>query len=167
MAGSPTTAPMELGVTGPPTLEIEESDIKFEASVPREVGAGAGVEENVKVSTKAVEKRVTKNTEEKSSSPIDGDDDEGDLCRICRTSGEEGSPLYYPCACSGSIKYVHQECLLQWLSHSNARHCEVLHCLNMQMFCSNHVINMYALFVDRGKYGTAHTIRATPMVIGK
>lgn len=152
MAGSPTTVPMELGVTGPPTLEIEESDIKFEASVPREVGTGAGVEENVKVSTKAVEKRATKYTEEKSSSPIDGDDDEGDLCRICRTSGEDGSPLYYPCACSGSIKYVHQECLLQWLSHSNARHCEVLHCLNMQTFCSNHVINMYALFVDRGKY---------------
>jgi hypothetical protein len=39
--------------------------------------------------------------------------------------GEEDSPLYYPCACSGSIKYVHQECLLQWLNHSNARQCEV------------------------------------------
>eukprot|EP00250_Pteridium_aquilinum_P006590 c16479_g1_i1 orf=142-3528(+) len=60
---------------------------------------------------------------------IKGGGDEGeeeeDVCRICRTSGERGSPLYYPCACSGSIKYVHQDCLLQWLNHSNARQCEV------------------------------------------
>jgi E3 ubiquitin-protein ligase MARCH6 len=33
--------------------------------------------------------------------------------------------LYYPCACSGSIKYVHQDCLVQWLNHSKARQCEV------------------------------------------
>lgn len=52
-------------------------------------------------------------------------EEEEDVCRICRTSGEKGSPLYYPCACSGSIKYVHQDCLLQWLNHSNARQCEV------------------------------------------
>ncbi|CAK9208987.1 unnamed protein product [Sphagnum troendelagicum] len=52
-------------------------------------------------------------------------DDEEDVCRICRMTGEDDSPLYYPCACSGSIKYVHQECLLQWLNHSNARQCEV------------------------------------------
>lgn len=56
----------------------------------------------------------------------DGDpDDEEDVCRICRTPGEADSSLYHPCACSGSIKYVHQECLLQWLNHSNARQCEV------------------------------------------
>uniref|UniRef100_A0A0D6QUN6 RING-type E3 ubiquitin transferase n=1 Tax=Araucaria cunninghamii TaxID=56994 RepID=A0A0D6QUN6_ARACU len=53
-----------------------------------------------------------------------GEEDE-DVCRICRTSGDAENPLYYPCACSGSIKYVHQDCLLQWLNHSNARQCEV------------------------------------------
>lgn len=52
-------------------------------------------------------------------------EDEDDVCRICRTPGDDESPLYYPCACSGSIKYVHQDCLLQWLNHSNARQCEV------------------------------------------
>lgn len=57
--------------------------------------------------------------------PADGEDDEEDVCRICRTPGNDESPLYYPCACSGSIKYVHQDCLLQWLNHSNARQCEV------------------------------------------
>lgn len=53
------------------------------------------------------------------------DDEEGDVCRICRNPGELDNPLRYPCACSGSIKFVHQDCLLQWLNHSNARQCEV------------------------------------------
>ncbi|XP_031479417.1 probable E3 ubiquitin ligase SUD1 [Nymphaea colorata] len=53
------------------------------------------------------------------------EDEEEDVCRICRNPGDADNPLRYPCACSGSIKYVHQECLLQWLNHSNARQCEV------------------------------------------
>lgn len=52
-------------------------------------------------------------------------DEDEDVCRICRTSGDSENPLFYPCACSGSIRYVHQDCLLQWLNHSNARQCEV------------------------------------------
>ncbi|KAL3696408.1 hypothetical protein R1sor_010484 [Riccia sorocarpa] len=66
------------------------------------------------------EERESKRTATKNAA-----DDEEDVCRICRTPGDDDSPLYYPCACSGSIKYVHQDCLLQWLSHSNARQCEV------------------------------------------
>ncbi|CAN1307457.1 Probable E3 ubiquitin ligase SUD1 [Linum perenne] len=53
------------------------------------------------------------------------DDEEGDVCRICRNPGDAENPLRYPCACSGSIKFVHQDCLLQWLNHSKARQCEV------------------------------------------
>lgn len=53
------------------------------------------------------------------------EEEEGDVCRICRNPGDAENPLRYPCACSGSIKYVHQDCLLQWLNHSNARSCEV------------------------------------------
>ncbi|KAL8097138.1 hypothetical protein AgCh_030293 [Apium graveolens] len=56
---------------------------------------------------------------------FDDDDEEGDVCRICRNPGDVDNPLRYPCACSGSIKFVHQDCLLQWLNHSNARQCEV------------------------------------------
>lgn len=59
------------------------------------------------------------------SSKYDDDDEEGDVCRICRNPGDVDNPLRYPCACSGSIKFVHQDCLLQWLNHSNARQCEV------------------------------------------
>jgi E3 ubiquitin-protein ligase MARCH6 len=48
-----------------------------------------------------------------------------DTCRICRGEGTTGEPLFYPCKCSGSIKYVHQDCLMEWLSHSQKKHCEL------------------------------------------
>lgn len=31
-----------------------------------------------------------------------------DICRICRCGAEPGRPLFYPCACSGSIQYTHE-----------------------------------------------------------
>jgi E3 ubiquitin-protein ligase MARCH6 len=48
-----------------------------------------------------------------------------DTCRICRGEGTPTEPLFYPCKCSGSIKYVHQDCLMEWLSHSQKKHCEL------------------------------------------
>lgn len=68
------------------------------------------------------------NKDTTSTSTITGgydDEEEEDVCRICRNPGDSENPLRYPCACSGSIKFVHQDCLLQWLNHSNARQCEV------------------------------------------
>ena len=59
------------------------------------------------------------------------EEEEEDVCRICRNPGDRENPLRYPCACSGSIKFVHQDCLLQWLNHSNARQCEV--CLSLSL----------------------------------
>ncbi|CAK9279416.1 unnamed protein product [Sphagnum jensenii] len=52
-------------------------------------------------------------------------------------TGEDDSPLYYPCACSGSVEYVHQACLLQWLNHNNARQCEVHFLRSQDLFCSS------------------------------
>ncbi|RAH85004.1 RING finger membrane protein [Aspergillus japonicus CBS 114.51] len=51
--------------------------------------------------------------------------DEPDTCRICRGEGTPEEPLFYPCKCSGSIKFVHQACLVEWLSHSHKKHCEL------------------------------------------
>ncbi|KAI9781682.1 MAG: hypothetical protein M1835_004256 [Candelina submexicana] len=51
--------------------------------------------------------------------------DEQSACRICRSEGTPKEPLFYPCRCSGSIKYVHQDCLMEWLSHSQKKHCEL------------------------------------------
>lgn len=60
------------------------------------------------------------NTDSKSKSREDPD-----TCRICRGEGTKEEPLFYPCKCSGSIKYVHQDCLMEWLSHSQKKHCEL------------------------------------------
>ncbi|KAF2439095.1 hypothetical protein P171DRAFT_436450 [Karstenula rhodostoma CBS 690.94] len=53
------------------------------------------------------------------------DKDDVDTCRICRGESTPDEPLFYPCKCSGSIKYVHQECLMEWLSHSQKKYCEL------------------------------------------
>ncbi|XP_010493738.1 PREDICTED: probable E3 ubiquitin ligase SUD1 [Camelina sativa] len=52
------------------------------------------------------------------------DDDGVDLCRICRSPELPENPLRYPCACRGSIKYVHQQCLLLWLNRRGHKHCD-------------------------------------------
>ncbi|KAG8938953.1 hypothetical protein FRC03_006779, partial [Tulasnella sp. 419] len=46
-------------------------------------------------------------------------------CRICSGPAEENAPLFYPCKCSGSIKYIHQECLKTWLAQSKKRSCDI------------------------------------------
>uniref|UniRef100_A0A3P8X5A6 E3 ubiquitin-protein ligase MARCHF6 n=1 Tax=Cynoglossus semilaevis TaxID=244447 RepID=A0A3P8X5A6_CYNSE len=48
-----------------------------------------------------------------------------DICRVCRSEGSLDKPLYHPCVCTGSIKFIHQECLLQWLKHSRKEYCEL------------------------------------------
>ncbi|KAL9124698.1 MAG: hypothetical protein Q9217_005995 [Psora testacea] len=55
----------------------------------------------------------------------DKSSDDADTCRICRGEGSQEEPLFYPCRCSGSIKFVHQNCLMEWLSHSQKKHCEL------------------------------------------
>ncbi|KAG6331572.1 hypothetical protein ID866_7515, partial [Astraeus odoratus] len=51
--------------------------------------------------------------------------EEQDTCRICSAPGEPGQPLFYPCKCSGTIRYIHQDCLTTWLSHSKKKTCDV------------------------------------------
>lgn len=38
------------------------------------------------------------------------------ICRICYLEEEtENNPLIIPCSCSGSMKYIHYECLKKWI----------------------------------------------------
>ena len=39
-----------------------------------------------------------------------------EICRICHGPQTVDDLLYHSCKCSGSIKYVHQDCLIEWLS---------------------------------------------------
>ena len=46
----------------------------------------------------------------------DSDAEEGDLCRICQMGETSNSnPLIEPCRCTGSLQYVHQDCIKKWL----------------------------------------------------
>ncbi|KAI8873974.1 hypothetical protein GQ42DRAFT_1108 [Ramicandelaber brevisporus] len=61
-----------------------------------------------------------------SSAPLPADA----ICRVCRGGAGSGDadddePLFYPCKCTGSIRYVHQQCLAEWLEHSSKDACEL------------------------------------------
>ena len=51
--------------------------------------------------------------------------DEEFECRVCRDTGDESAPLVSPCLCDGSMKYVHEECLVRWLTLKNSTSCEI------------------------------------------
>ncbi|XP_066972907.1 uncharacterized protein [Macrobrachium rosenbergii] len=48
-----------------------------------------------------------------------------DICRICHCEGDAESPLIAPCYCAGSLRYVHQSCLQQWIKSSDTKSCEL------------------------------------------
>jgi len=49
----------------------------------------------------------------------------GDVCRICHGESTPEAPLIAPCSCSGSMKFVHQECIQTWLKSSRSLSCEL------------------------------------------
>lgn len=43
--------------------------------------------------------------------------DENDLCRICfNDTNTSENPLFAPCKCTGTVKFVHYRCLKSWLN---------------------------------------------------
>ncbi|CAB0012781.1 unnamed protein product, partial [Nesidiocoris tenuis] len=48
-----------------------------------------------------------------------------EICRICHCEGDSECGLIAPCYCAGSLRYVHQSCLQQWIKSSNIRCCEL------------------------------------------
>ncbi|KAM5194587.1 E3 ubiquitin-protein ligase MARCHF1 [Mantella aurantiaca] len=65
---------------------------------------------------------------ESTASPINDDDEWGDdleVCRICHCEGDEENPLITPCRCIGTLRFVHQACLHQWIKSSDTRCCEL------------------------------------------
>ncbi|XP_021565363.1 E3 ubiquitin-protein ligase MARCH1 isoform X1 [Carlito syrichta] len=55
----------------------------------------------------------------------DDESDNLDVCRICHCEGDEESPLITPCRCTGTLRFVHQSCLHQWIKSSDTRCCEL------------------------------------------
>lgn len=56
---------------------------------------------------------------------MDSDLSSADICRVCRSEGLPDRPLFHPCICTGSIKWIHQECLMQWMRYSRKEYCEL------------------------------------------
>ncbi|XP_053316004.1 E3 ubiquitin-protein ligase MARCHF1 [Spea bombifrons] len=51
--------------------------------------------------------------------------DDLEVCRICHCEGDEENPLITPCRCTGTLRFVHQACLHQWIKSSDTRCCEL------------------------------------------
>lgn len=47
------------------------------------------------------------------------------FCRVCRGESTPTNPLRHPCKCRGSVKWIHADCLREWLSHSRKTECEL------------------------------------------
>ncbi|KAK5899150.1 hypothetical protein CesoFtcFv8_008658 [Champsocephalus esox] len=52
-------------------------------------------------------------------------DSDTDVCRICHCEGDDECALITPCRCTGSLSFVHQFCLNQWIRSSDTRCCEL------------------------------------------
>lgn len=57
--------------------------------------------------------------EETDTATFNDDAPSGATCRICRGEATEDNPLFHPCKCRGSIKYMHESCLLEWVASKN------------------------------------------------
>lgn len=76
-----------------------------------------GIDDNKKVSDKDINKNkdlISCNESEKNSEIKQKNKK---MCRICymEETNKKINPLIKPCKCSGSMKYIHYECLLHWL----------------------------------------------------
>ena len=47
-------------------------------------------------------------------------EEDAPFCRVCHGEEESERPLFCPCKCSGSIKYIHADCLRQWIASKPA-----------------------------------------------
>lgn len=49
------------------------------------------------------------------SSKAEENSEANQICRVCFESGSKFKRLISPCMCSGSLKYIHEDCLNKWL----------------------------------------------------
>ena len=83
-----------------------------------QVGAGSNT---VASSSSPVKLKTMEDTDSSAVSTVSI----GEMCKICHCTGEANVSLIAPCYCSGSLKYVHQECLQRWIKSSDIKRCEL------------------------------------------
>lgn len=90
--------------------------------------------------TKKKEKEVLSSSDDDDDDEEDEDDDGAStsssesrrqrsnnaiMCRICHCEETSEEYLIAPCYCSGTLRYVHQSCLQQWLKKQGTKSCEL------------------------------------------
>jgi hypothetical protein len=76
------------------------------------------------------------------------------FCRICFVPDEEeDNPLFCPCDCSGSMRYIHFSCLKQWLNNRmTGRSTNFSYTFNLKnLECELCKVNLPERFKFRGK----------------
>lgn len=88
--------------------------------------SGAQRNNNSPPTTFSIDLGNTSKGEPKLSSSLT--DIDADYCRICHCSESPSDgviKLISPCYCSGSLKWVHHNCLQRWLDATNSQRCEL------------------------------------------
>ena len=97
--------------------------------------------------------------------------DANEMCRICWVSEEEDhNPLIAPCKCDGTVKYVHLNCLKEWLqSKVTERTPANLHSFMWKTFeCDLCKLPFpYVLRIDTARYNLVNIKRPAPEEIGR
>lgn len=119
--GRPRKLEEEEEYEAPPELRTAESFTARRRVAPRENSPGslggtekAADEERDSAGSGSDQERLRKIKERLLLE--ESDEDEGDLCRICQMGEDSASnPLLQPCHCTGSLQFVHQDCIKRWL----------------------------------------------------
>lgn len=59
------------------------------------------------------------------------EEDQVNICRICHSEESTLQPLLRPCACNGSLKWAHEDCIVNWIKHSKTTYCGI---------CRHHIL---------------------------
>ena len=87
-----------------------------------------------------------------------------DICRVCRSEGSTDKPLYHPCRCTGSVKYIHKDCLVQWLKYSEKEYCELCNYrFSFTTSRSSRIISSYKVFETDCPIGTIKRKPSLPL----
>ena len=83
------------------------------------------LDSNVKLELSNVEENPMNNIQDEKLKPcLDTLSFTEPCCRVCQCNGDE-EILINPCNCSGSVKWVHESCLVQWMKSSFKDSCEL------------------------------------------
>ena len=59
-----------------------------------------------------------------STEAVEVDEVDDAVCRVCRCGVEDGA-LVDPCLCRGTMRYVHEQCLSDWVNVTGKDRCEL------------------------------------------